>query len=49
MGGWGRLHNEGLHNLYAPRNIITVTKFRRIKWVGHKAHKREIRNFGRET
>jgi len=26
VGGWRRLHNEELHNLYASRNIMTVTK-----------------------
>jgi hypothetical protein len=23
-GGWRRLHNEGLHNLYASLNIVMV-------------------------
>jgi hypothetical protein len=25
-GGWRRLHNEELHNLYASQNIIQVIK-----------------------
>jgi hypothetical protein len=25
-GGWRRLHNEELHNLYASSNVIRVTK-----------------------
>jgi len=25
-GGWGKLHNEGLHNLYSLQNIIRVIK-----------------------
>jgi hypothetical protein len=25
-GGWRRLHNEGLHNLYASPNIIREIK-----------------------
>jgi hypothetical protein len=29
-GGWIRLHNEELHNLYASPNIITVIKSRRV-------------------
>jgi hypothetical protein len=33
-GGWRRLHNEELHNLYASPNIITVIK-PRMRWVGH--------------
>jgi hypothetical protein len=27
-GGWRRLHNEELHNLYASQNIIRVIKSR---------------------
>jgi hypothetical protein len=29
-GGWRRLHNEELHNLYASPHIIRVIKSRRI-------------------
>jgi hypothetical protein len=29
VGGWRRLHNEELHNLYASPNIIRVTKSRK--------------------
>jgi hypothetical protein len=28
--GWRRLHNEGLHNLYASPNIMRVIKSRRM-------------------
>jgi hypothetical protein len=32
MGGWIKLHNEELHNLYSP-NIITMIKSRmRLAW-----------------
>jgi hypothetical protein len=31
VGGWSRLHNEELHNLYASPNIIRVIKSRRIR------------------
>jgi hypothetical protein len=33
-GGWGRLHNEELRNLYALSNIIMVVKSRRMRWMG---------------
>jgi hypothetical protein len=29
-GGWRRLHNVELHNLYASSNIIKVIKWRRM-------------------
>jgi hypothetical protein len=31
-GGWRRLHNEELHDLYSSSNIIRVIKSRIIKW-----------------
>jgi hypothetical protein len=31
VGGWRRLHNEELRNLYASRNIIRVIKSRRMR------------------
>jgi hypothetical protein len=43
-GDWRRLHNEVLHNLYTSPVIIHMTKSRRIKWVGHLAFMRELRN-----
>jgi hypothetical protein len=36
-GGWRRLHNEELHNLYPSPNIIMVIKPKRMRWVGHIA------------
>jgi len=41
-GGWRRLHNEELHNLYASPNI-RVIKSRRMRWAGHIACTGEIR------
>jgi len=29
------LHNEELHNLYASMHIITVIKWRRIRWASY--------------
>jgi hypothetical protein len=35
MGGWRKLHNEVLHNLYSsPSRMI---KSRRMRWAGHVA------------
>jgi hypothetical protein len=51
-GGWRRLHNEELHNLYASPYIIGVIKSRRLRWVGHVARMgemRSIRYFGWKT
>jgi hypothetical protein len=36
-GGWRKLHNEELHNLYSSPNIITMIKSRRMRWAGHVA------------
>jgi hypothetical protein len=36
-GGWRRLHNEELHNLYASPNIIRVIRPRKMRWAGHIA------------
>jgi hypothetical protein len=42
-GGWRRLHNEELHNLYVSPNIIMVIKPRRIRWARHVGRMRAIR------
>jgi hypothetical protein len=36
-GGWRRLHNEELQNLYTPPNIIRVIKSRRMICSEHVA------------
>jgi hypothetical protein len=43
-GGWRRLRNEELHNLYTSPNIIRVIKSRRIRWAEHVARMGEMRN-----
>jgi hypothetical protein len=35
VGGWRRLHNEELHNLYTSQNIIRLFKCRRMSCATH--------------
>jgi hypothetical protein len=44
MGGWRKLHNEELHNLYSSPSIIRIIKLRRMRWAGHGARMGEKRN-----
>jgi hypothetical protein len=34
-GGWRKLHNEELHNLYSSPSIIRIIKSKRMRWAGH--------------
>jgi hypothetical protein len=43
-GGWRKLHNEELHNLYSSPTIVTMIKPRRMRWIGHVARMGEKRN-----
>jgi hypothetical protein len=43
-GGWRKLHNEELHNLYYSPSIIRIIKSRRLRWAGHVARMGEKRN-----
>jgi hypothetical protein len=37
MGGWRKLHNEELLNLYSSPSIIRMNTSRRMRWAGHVA------------
>jgi hypothetical protein len=37
MGGWRKLHNEELHNLYFLPSLIRIKKSKRMRWAGHVA------------
>jgi hypothetical protein len=37
VGGWRRLHNEELHNLYASPDIIRLIRSRGRRWLRHVA------------
>jgi hypothetical protein len=40
-GGWRKLRNEELHNLYTYSNIIRMIKRRRMRLIEHVARMRE--------
>jgi hypothetical protein len=44
MGGWRKLHNEELHNLYSSPSISRMIKSRRMEWTGHVTRMGEKRN-----
>jgi hypothetical protein len=44
MGGWRKLHNEELHDLYSLPSIIRIIKSRRMRWAGHVARMGEKGN-----
>jgi hypothetical protein len=43
-GGWRRLRNEELHNLYTSQNIIRANKSRTMRWAVHVARMGDIKN-----
>jgi hypothetical protein len=43
-GGWRKLHNEELHNLYSSPSIIRIIRSRRMRWAGHVARMGAKRN-----
>jgi hypothetical protein len=44
IGGWRKLHNKKLYNLYSSPSIIRIIKSRRMRWVEHELGMREKRN-----
>jgi hypothetical protein len=46
-GGWRKLHNEELHNLYSSPSIIRIIKSKRLRWAGHVARMGGKRNMYR--
>jgi hypothetical protein len=43
-GGWRKLHNEELRDLYSSPSIIRIIKSLRMKWAGHVARMGEKGN-----
>jgi hypothetical protein len=43
-GGWRKLHNEELHNLYSSPSIIRIIKSRATRGAGHIVRRDEKRN-----
>jgi hypothetical protein len=48
-GGWRKLHNEELHDLYSSPSIIRMIKSRRMRWAGNVARMGEKRNVHRSS
>jgi hypothetical protein len=36
-GGWRKLYDAELHNLYSSRGVIRMMKSRRMRWAGKEA------------
>jgi hypothetical protein len=34
-GGWRKLHNEELHDLYSPPSVIRIMTLKKMKWAWH--------------
>jgi hypothetical protein len=47
MGGWRKVHNEDLHNLYSLPSMIRIIMSRKIRWTGHVARMEAKRNANR--
>jgi hypothetical protein len=44
MGGWRKLHNQELRDLYSSPSIIRIIKSRWMRWAGHVARIGRKRN-----
>jgi hypothetical protein len=44
IGGWRKLHDEELYNLYGSPGIIRMIKSRKMRWAEHIARMGEQRN-----
>jgi len=51
MGGWRKLHNEKLYNLYTSTNVMGIIRSRKIRCASHVTRVREVcmDRFGRKT
>jgi hypothetical protein len=38
-GGWRKLHNEKLHNMYSSPSIIRMIKSSRMRWAGRNEYR----------
>jgi hypothetical protein len=47
IGGWRKLHNEELHNLYSSLSIIRIITSRRMRCAGHAPYMGAKRNIYR--
>jgi hypothetical protein len=43
-GGWRKLYNEELRDMYSLPSLIRIIKSRRMRWAGHVARMGEKRN-----
>jgi len=44
-GGWTKLHNGDLKDLYSAPNTVRVIKLRRMRWARYVAHLGERRGY----
>jgi hypothetical protein len=48
-GGWRKLRNEKLHNLYCSSDIIRMIVSRNLRWTGHGGDEKCVQKFCRKT